>query len=219
YANYRGALMDSQGKAWFPLDPGFKRLQPVSGLDVVKELGFDPRAALDGYLAAPNTLTPLEQTRAQIADLRAQQKPDTRYSDVLTRRELIPQPLGMLPSTLPYPGRTLADVGFDLPEELNHTLVIAGELDGRKLFEETFSISDLLGRRFTLSYVPFSPEDETVVAAYGGLLKTPPYLIDVKPVLKSGGIVVASGSQPIGMAVKYTLKTDFRTPAGTESLA
>jgi RHS repeat-associated protein len=58
-----------------------------------------------------------------------------------------------------------------------------------------------------------------VVALYGGLLKTPPYLIEVKPVVKSGGIVVATGSQPIGMAVKYSLKMDFRTPAGTESIA
>src|SRR5262249_53855919 len=138
YSNYRGAILDAQGKSWFPLDAGFKKLQAPGGLDVVKVLGFDPRGTLDDYLAVRDARTPLEFTRPRAADLLAQQQPGTAYDDVLNQRSLIPQALGMLPSTLPYPVRAVADVGFELPDELTHTLVIRGELQDQKLFEETF---------------------------------------------------------------------------------
>src|SRR5262249_29717016 len=128
YANYRGAILDAQGKGWFPLDAAFKKVQPPSGLDVVKELGFDPRRTLDDYLAAPDTRTPLEFTRSRVTELLAAQRPGTAYNDVLNYRESIPQTLGVLPATLPYPVRARADVGYDLPADLGHTLRLAGEL-------------------------------------------------------------------------------------------
>src|SRR5262249_566182 len=84
------------------------------------------------------------------------------------------------------------------------------------VLDATFRTEDLLGRRLTLSYVPFDAEDEETVKSFGGLTRTPPYLIDVRAVLKSGGIVVATGSLPVGMAVKYTLRLEFAFPEGND---
>src|SRR5262249_13948998 len=115
YANYRGALLDPHGALWVAMDPGLKRLQPVQGMDVVAELGFDPRATLDQYLAALQAKTPLEFTRDRVAELLAAQAPGTAYDSVLNQRGVFAENLGILPASLPYSEASVSDVFYDLP--------------------------------------------------------------------------------------------------------
>ena len=75
YANYRGTLLSDQGKVWIPLDPWFKRLQPPGGIDVVEELGVDPRAELDAYLATLQSETPAEFVRRRVGERLEVQRP------------------------------------------------------------------------------------------------------------------------------------------------
>jgi RHS repeat-associated protein len=215
YANYRGALIDAQGKLWIPLDPGFKELEAPRGIDVVRDLGFDPRTALDDYLAAPGTTTPLEFVRDRVKSLLP---PDTPYADALNSRGHAAESLGILPSSLPYKVAGSTDVSYDVPEELHHTVRLMGEANGVTILDATFPAAELLGRRLTLSYVPFDDEDERTVRLYGGLSLTPPYLIEVKPVLKSSGVVVAAGTAGVGAGVKYALRLELGFPGGSETI-
>ena len=63
-----------------------------------------------------------------------------------------------------------------------------------------------------------SEEDQSVADSFGGLYFTPPYLIEVKPVLRIGGVAVSSGTGPVGMGVQYTLRLQLETPGGREEI-
>jgi hypothetical protein len=102
YANYRGTSLDAQGKVWVPLDPGFKHIGTPNGIDVVSDLGLDPRQTLDAYLEGAQENTPLEYLRDRVGALVAEERPGTPYADVLARRDHVLETLGLLPSSLPY---------------------------------------------------------------------------------------------------------------------
>jgi len=216
YANYRGEVLDAQEKVWVPLDPGFKRLSPPRGLDVVTELGFDGRAFLDEYLQSPHTESPLESARGRVASLLSARRPDLTMADVPNSRALAAQSLGLLPASLPYKVLARAEVSYAAP--LQHTVRFVAESAGASVLDETFPLADLLGERLTLSYVPFSEDDEAVAKRYGGMLQTPPYLIEVKPVLKRGGVVIATGSAGIGLGVTYSFRLRFTSPGGSDEV-
>jgi RHS repeat-associated protein len=218
YANYRGTSVDAQGKAWVPLEPHFKRLEAPRGFDPVEQLGFDPRALLDSYLTALQATTPLEHARARVTTLLAEQRPGVPYADVLNRRAHVPQVLGLLPSSLPYVLTARHGVGFHLDEPLRHRLRVVAEGADGTLLDETVPLANVFGQRLTVAYVPFDEDDRAVVALYGGMHLTPPYLFEVKPVLKSSGVAIAAGSSPIGMAVRYTLHLELIAPGGTTAI-
>ncbi|HET6900751.1 MAG TPA: transglutaminase-like domain-containing protein, partial [Vicinamibacteria bacterium] len=215
YANYRGTSLDAQGKVWVPLDPGFKQIGTPGGIDVVSDLGLDPRETLDAYLSGAQDGTPLEYLRNRVGTLVAEQRPGTPYADVLARRDHILETLGLLPSSLPYRVTARPEVGFELPDTLRHSVRLVGEAD-TPVIDVTLPTADVLGHRLTLSYVPATDEDAALAKSYGGIARTPPYLIEVRPVIKTGGVEVAVGSGPIGMGVRFTFRIELRSPGGTQ---
>ncbi len=216
YVNYRGLDIDAQGKAWVPLDAAFKLHEAAGGLDAVSELGFDPRAAFDEYLLEPRTETPREFVRARVEALLAAQRPGTTYAQVLASAGAAGETLGLLPNTLPY-AATGAEVSYALPPALTHRVGFHAEAGSSSLLDHELDAADVLGDRVTIDFEPFDDEDRAVVALYGGMRETPPYLFEVRPVLRLGGVVVAGGGA-VGFGVKYTLRLDLRTPSGTETV-
>lgn len=214
YVNYRGVLLDAHEKTWVPLDAGLKRLEIPGGLDV-RTLGFEPEAFLEDYLAAPVALTPRELVRQRVETLLASERSGLAYEDVLVSRGVRAQSLGLLPSTLPYAIEARAEVGYDPPASLVHTARFVLESDQGALLDTELSLPSLLGHRLTLSYVPFEEDDEVVVSQYGGLFETPPYLVEVRPVLKRGGVVVGSATTGAGLGVKLDFRIELTTPGGT----
>jgi RHS repeat-associated protein len=218
YANYRGALLDAHEKVWVPLDPGFKRLAPPGGIDL-RSLGFEPDEVFDGYLAAAPGRTPLEAYRSRAEDVLSGQRPDLAYEEALARRDVVAQNLGLLPGTLPYTLVARAEVSYEPPEPLVHTARFVLESDGAGLLDATFPTTALLGQRLTLSYVPLEESDEEVVRQYGGLFATPPYLVEVRPVLKLGGLVLASGTGGSGLGVTLDFRIELTTPGGQDAVS
>ncbi|HEV7500148.1 MAG TPA: transglutaminase family protein, partial [Vicinamibacteria bacterium] len=222
YANYRGAVMDQHGKAWIPLDAGFKRLSAPRVVDPQRDLGLDVRGLVDDYQLDGHegqSGTPREVVRTRVTERLANTPPAISYDDFLNRREPLAENLGLLPSTLPYRRMGAPEVGYELPDTLRHTVHFKLETADRTVLEATLPVADLLGRRLTLSYLPFAPEDEDLARQFGGLLKTPPYLAQVKPVLKSGGVDLVAGTGPVGLGVKVTFTLEFQTPGGTQTVS
>jgi RHS repeat-associated protein len=217
YANYRGALLDGFEKAWVPLDPGLKRLDAPGGYDV-RSAGFEPVKAFDDYLVAAPALTPREFFRQRAEAALAQRQPAVSYEEALARRDVVAQSLGILPASLPYAVVARAEVGYAPPEALVHTARFVVEAGGTTLLDAPFAMPALLGRRLTLSYVPFEPDDEEIVRQYGGLSQTPPYLVEVKPVLKLAGLVLASGTAGAGLGVKLDFRIELGTPGGSDTV-
>jgi RHS repeat-associated protein len=213
YANYRGAVLDAHEKAWVPLDPGLKRLAPPGGYDV-RSAGFDPGKAFDDLLRAAPGPTPLELYRQRAAAALADRRPDVSYEEALARRDVIEQSLGLLPSTLPYAVVARAEVGYAPPAPLVHAARFVVEGGGTTLLDASFEMPALLGQRLTLSWVPFEADDEEVVRQYGGLFLTPPYLVEVMPVLNLGGVALANGTDGAGLGVKLDFRIELSLPGG-----
>jgi RHS repeat-associated protein len=218
YANYRGALLDAHEKVWVPLDPGFKRLAPPGGVDI-EALGFAPDEVFETYLTAAPGRTALEAYRSRAREVLAAQRPDLAYEEALARRDVVAQNLGLLPGTLPYRLVVRAEVSYDPPEPLVHAARFVLESNGATLLDATFATTSLLGQRLTLSYVPFDESDEEVVRQYGGLFATPPYLVEVRPLLKLGGVVLATGAEGAGLGVALDFRIELATPGGDDTVS
>jgi RHS repeat-associated protein len=215
YANYRGLPVDAQGKVWLPLDAAFKDLKAPSGVDVFAELNLDPIALADEYLSSLRSVTPRVFLRQQIEPLLTPR--GLSYEQALNDRNVSDEEaLGILPNVLPYAVSGATDVHYEAP--LPHELHLVGERDGTALIDATLSLPTILGQRLTLSYVPFDADDQEVVNLYGRMTLAPPYLFEVKPVLKVGGIAIAAGQVPIGMAVAYDLRLTLTFPGGHEDV-
>ena len=216
YSNYRGALLDTQGKTWIPLDPSFKTFSAPAGMDVVGDLGFDPLAFTDEYATALRNQTPLQLAQTRVAEALAQRFPGKTYADVLNPRLVLGEAHGLLPSSLPYKVVQVTETSYDLPAPLQHTIRIMGEGANGTVIDTRLALPEVLGKRLTLSYLPYSDEDAETAASFGGLHRTPPYLVDVKAVVKSSGLAVAVGTSPIGLGVRYDLRLEVASPGGTQ---
>lgn len=217
YANYRGLELDAQGKGWLSLDAAFKSLEPVRGFDVVSELGFDPSAAWDDYQATRRSESPLAFLRARIEEQLAAQRPGVGWEDVLNRRSVQPETLGLLPNSLPYAAQRSA-THYELPADLRHELRLVARAGEAVLLEASLPTADALGSRLTLTYVPFDADDQAVVERFGGLFQTPPYLVEVQAILNLDGVPIASATAPVGLGVKFAFELRVDGPAVHETV-
>jgi hypothetical protein len=82
-----------------------------------------------------------------------------------------------------------------VPKELRENIVfsIGSNYTGSNDFKYEAYTPEVYGKRITLSWVPASSEDEKIINKYGGIFKTPAYLVQMKPQLKIDGDVVAEG--------------------------
>ena len=215
YGNYRGALLDAHEKAWVPLDPGYKRLSPPGGYDV-RRAGFDPGAVFDEYLSSGATATPREYYRQRAETALAASGTGVTYERALAARDVVPQALGLLPASLPYTVVERAEAGYEPPDSLVHGARFVLESAGATVLDASFPTPELLGQRLTLAYVPAEESDEEVVRRYGGLFLTPPYLVEVKPVLRRGGVTIATGGAGVGFGVPMEFRVELTTPGGRE---
>ena len=218
WSNYRGTGVDSRGRRWVPLDASFKFHTVDEGHRVLEAMGFDAETFVrDALEAAPQT-DPLAVLRADVTAYLDANVPGVSYDDALRKLVQTPEVYGILPASLPYEVISIGGVSFEFPEELAHQVrFIATREDGVVILDSVQSISRLIGRRLTLSYAPASAEDRETADAFGSIYQTPPFLIEVRPVLRSAGLVIDTGG-PIAMGGRFELESHFRAPAGVVSV-
>ncbi len=215
YTNYRGAPEDASDAQWIPLDPSIKTLEVRPGVDIPEAMDFDAAAFVDSYISTFHTLSPVELYLQQIETYVATNYPSLTYPDDIIRQRIIqPDPLPMLPASLPYlitsqsadyaeiPANKRYRIGFELLDE-----------DDLTLFTYTADLPTIAGKRITLSYLPATAADQAVVDLYGDLYATPPSLLNLQPVLKIDGVIVVQGPAVVPGAY-HTGKHYFYRPTG-----
>jgi len=217
YANYRGAVMDYQGKVWIGLDTSIK----TKGYERVSGGGI-PAAMLDtlreDYLAAPQPLTPLDYLTKKIDEQLAISQPGATWKDLQDRAAIIPDVLKILPAGLQFTQTALTGEYQTLPDVLKHTLVFTATANNNELLSYTIETHKLAGKRLALRYEPESTEDQNTINSFGGLDSTPPYLVRLRPVLTLDGERLVVGQDGLPMGESYTLQIDVVTPAGRERI-
>lgn len=234
YTDYRGAGNQSGESLWIPLDVSFKELNHLEGIDLT---------SLEDYLNdESNYLTSdTEMNGVNIGEISTvidgQDSALTKYllengyadstrDEVFGGREIVSEDLGYLPLTPPYNVLEKMDYFSDIPLELTDSISfsLVGnsayelEFNGTKSINKMLYTPDLYGKRVVLAYTPASEADEAILEQYGGIFKTPAYLLKLKPQLIVDGEVVAEGSVcNAGYMQKYTINIYNGSPNKNDS--
>ena len=222
YIPSRGARHKTgQGDTWIPLDASFKQYTYKTGIDFYSSLPFIGEQFLNQYIADFQDVLPYHFYSQQMFSWLDANMPNATSEDIIgadgidLTKIIFEQNFSFLLGTLPY--RTVVSGGkySQIPDALRHKVTIGGispdEFAGGEL-NISISLPELYGKRLTLSYVPATANDEALIAQYGGnILNVPPYLLNVKPLIKIEGVDSALGDS-VGMGSVQRLTLKFQDP-------
>ncbi len=232
YSNYRGAIIDVNGKTWLGLDTSIK----VKGYtynnapDVLSSMSLS--TARDEYLGFITTgtgstpfelnQTPLEFLQTRITEQLTISQPTATYSDFLRTRTLIPEVLNILPASTQFTLIKATNEYIAIPDELIHKVRFHATTIAQpetSLFDITLPSYELSNQQIAMSYEPETVQDQEVIDSFNGLDNTPAYLVRLRPVLKVNGnrVVVAESGLPMG--TDYNLTIELQGPGhGSETI-
>lgn len=229
YSNYRGAIIDTMGKAWLGLDTNIKvkGYTYSSAPDILSVMSLS--TIRDEYLglatvAASSTpfelnQTPLEYLKSSVNAALFVSQPTTTYSDYLRSKTIVPEVLNILPGSLQFTLIKATNEYSSIPDELIHRVKFtATDQNNNELFTITLPAYKLSNQQIVISYEPETVQDQEVIDSFGGLGNTPAYLVHLRPVLKVNDerIVVAQGG--VSMGGEFNLTIDLISPNGTQSV-
>src|SRR3990172_7291475 len=210
YANYRGTLMDGSGKRWLGLDTSVKvkYYQYNNPADIFGQSGGQLRTAEEEYLDKPRTETPVEYLKAGISALSGQPADSYRLT-----RTLPPENMKILPSSMQIEQKVITHEYAEIPDELKHKIRFVAP---GPLLDVTLDASELSNRQIAIAYEPETVEDQEIIDFYGGLDKTPIYLIRLRPVLRVDGHKIGEAAAGLPMGADYDLTVELLSPNSTE---
>jgi hypothetical protein len=220
YSNYRGNVLDDNGKRWLGLDTSIK----VKGYDYNDPLDVFGQPQVvdqllelrDEYLGAAQSLMPLEHLEERLKEITGS---ELYVDDYKLVRSLIPEVLNILPASMQFHQRAITNEYTEIPGELKHKVrFTASDMSGRELFTLTLDTLLVSNRSVALTYEPETVEDQEIIDYYGGLDNTPAYLIRLRPVLTADGERKVVGADGLPMGADYNLTMEFISPRGTESV-
>ncbi|MEM7133662.1 MAG: DUF6531 domain-containing protein [Chloroflexota bacterium] len=208
---------------WHPLDPSFKEYEEQAGQDLSTLLGFDQdtflNTAIEGATITDDSVQNLDHVSIRnnlaqyatnfINNLRINE-PFVTLEDVIGGRQIIPVESATYPdpADLPYTPGTSLQRGSSLPDELHYTLNI--QLPSVNFTART---SEIAGERITIFYECATEADCSRLKAAGDIFSvSPAYQVNVKPVLRIGGVVQAKGDTITLGALGQRLNLTITTP-------
>jgi len=216
-------------KSWIPLDSSFKQYTYTDGINLQTAIPFDAQGFLnqlkstsvinesESYITNVDSnyiQTALNNYQEQLKNYFTHNMPNATAGDILGKREINTQELGILPANLPYKCIVIGNRWSVLLENLRHKVTLT--VNDPYLFEISLSYSatipELLGKRITLHFVPATSVDEQIIATNAGSETLPAYIINVKPILSIDGVTVANGSS-ITLGMEESFLMEFYSPS------
>jgi len=216
YTNYRGAMVDSSGKTWIPLDPSYKNV--VTTAATANEAAAGGAASLQSaYLGQLETQSFGDYVAAQVTTaLQKTTSGTVNYQASLGAQSVTPLQLSLLPNSLPY---VVDAVTREDPALSSADLVqveISMQSGGTVVLDSTLALNEIGNQRLTLSYTTATPEDDKLMLSFGGLDAVPLYLIQLRPQLKVGGQVRTIGQNPVNPGSDLVLTFTVTGPFGKQ---
>ena len=195
------------GNAWVSLDPSFKEQELNTSVDISKLVAFNESDYLRTQSKLPPSLTYLNA----LTDYHAANYQGGMH-EMFYLKKIKTQEFGMLLGTLPYrtvvAGSTFSSIGTSPRHAISIGLSDPATGEAASVAK---NVCELTGKQITVSYAPATDQDNAVMANYGGLLKTPAYLVKVKGQVKVDGVVVLEGP-PVNMGESLKLSLQFTSP-------
>ncbi|MEW6714862.1 MAG: transglutaminase domain-containing protein [Nitrospirota bacterium] len=234
YGNYRGAMRDDSIKTWIPLDPSFKQYEYKRGMDLYSAMGINGEQYIMDYITdmSPSpipaelqelfpdyTISPYQFYSKRLLNYVDTNFPDSTIEDIIgdetvaLTKAIIKKEYPYLLGSLPYKVITKGATYSSIPDNQRHRISfsIKNALTYETVLSYSVTLPEIAGKRITLSYIPATSTDETLVVKYGTLLNVPPYLIKVKPVIKANGVIIATGSSD-GLGYNQMYYMTFKMP-------
>lgn len=203
----RGAT-SGPGDMWVDIDPSFKGQTITKTLTVTGAPTFDQSA----YLSTFRTESPFEFYKSQLQTFLDTNNPGYVPEALAWDYEITPERFGVLIGQPPYIIKSVLSTYSAIPDTYRQkfTLSIIDPTTGDSLLYYTAPMPQVIGKRMTLSYIPATNADEAVIANYGGLYSTPPYLVQLKPEIKIDGVSTVQGNA-IGSGQEQSMEFVFDT--------
>lgn len=208
------------GGTWHPLDPSFKSYASTAGVDLPAIIGHNRtdfvNAAQSGSTVAADYVQRINEAQLQgrlttyatnlLNHLRTN-APAAPLAEVIGGRAIVAQTTSTLPTVLPYTVESVAGEVVTLPDSLAFKLRV--QTPG---LDHEVKLTDIAGQRVTLFHVAATPADQAKIDAAGGIYNVyPAYSVNMKPELRIGGTLAATGSAlMLGATERVTIT--LRTP-------
>ncbi|MFZ3138173.1 MAG: transglutaminase domain-containing protein, partial [Thermodesulfovibrionales bacterium] len=212
YGNYRGTMIDQSIKSWISMDGSYKQYEYTAGMDIAKNIPFNKSS----YLSKFNDIPPVEFYFQQIQSYLDTNFPGKTIEDLKRTKKIIEENLELLSPTLPYKTIVKLATLSGLTDSYHYKVgIIIPDIFGVGLTYQV-SISEIMGKRVTISYVPSTSADEQLIKQYGGFYNVPAYLLRVKPAVKIEGNIVALGDE-IAVGTEQELNVTLVYPANKKA--
>ncbi len=179
-----------EGDSWVPLDPSFKEHDITSAVNLSNEVQFNESV----YLGTQNNIPPSLAYFFMVEDYHTANYQNT-LNEVMYGKAIKAEEFEIFLGTLPYKVLLIGQRMYELPDAARHKISfnLAG-LAASDAATVQKNIAEIAGKKITVSYNPASQQDAATIENYGGLLKTPSYLLKVTPVIKVDEKVILEGS-------------------------
>jgi len=173
YSNYGGTAIDDGGQVWVPLDPSFKIKRYQEGLELPPDLEFDR----DDFLSAIDRYLPSEAYQDLVWDHMRANMAGHALSEVAYRGRILPEKLGLLPTSLPYTVDAVAGEYAEVPDTMRYKAVVT--MDDYQTGHSLIANAQLLLPQVAVKRVTLSYEEVSGAT--------------VRPVLRVDGQAAATG--------------------------
>jgi len=193
--------------AWTAIDPSMKEHNSYTSTDISKIVPFDESA----YLRTQSKIPP---SRSYLFALESYRGANYQggIQDMLYLKGIKEKEFGILLGSLPYRVATVGSKFTSIDPSYRHSLSIVIRDPATDEFTSVSKdVCQLTSKKITVSYVPATDQDGAVMANYGGILKTPGYLVKVKARVKVDDSVILE-SPPVQMGDSLRLSVGFTTP-------
>ena len=216
YANYRGIVADTAGPLWVPLDTSIKTglVDPAPAIDLFVLEGSPLQGFRERYLSLPQLETPVEMIARESDAFLVTSFPGSKFSDALHAVEQAQTSLGILPSSLPFEDVVVTAEYSTLPEELLHRIELSARSGDEVVFDLTLPLHEISNRKVMIGYTPETVADQETINLWGGLDRTPPYLVRLRPTLFVDDEVRGVGQAGLSAGEGFDLTVTAIAPAG-----
>lgn len=210
YEHYRGVLERDTGSAWVNLSPFVKEFRFNNPVDLRGSVPFN----VDAYLNSDVTAgLPVDIWQDDLRDyIRTVDNCETLL-DATRLRTIIPANYKLLPAELPLRVMNQLAITTEVPsgQRYGMQIRIENERGTDDLSTDTLLLPATYGQRIDVTFEPATAADAQTIASYGGLYQTPPYLVNVRPILRVGEAAIASGAA-VRPGTERELIVSFITP-------
>lgn len=216
YGPFQGSAMDSRiesQRQWVAIDGSFKQHDFADAKDTFLRI---PEAALDfdvlSYVDDPTTESspPYAYQIDRVTGLVQNLTGDTLSSFLNAYRfgAIRREDLGYIPASQQYRVEAVLSRFAHVPPGLQMRITMTMEPGGLNL---TKSLPQIANQRINFTYEPATDQDRRIIESYGGIYATPPFLVNVVPVLLLDDQPVARGTA-IRMGTDHKLDVRFDFP-------